>query len=420
VSGPRERLFLLIEDAMKLVTGLFLFALAAGPLAAHAADQTEHLRKVPKVLEDPDIYVNSADGTASFLKIRGLIAREFPNDFNDPGFYCIVHVLRWGETPDKVEKSSWYVYRSELAGYRGAGRWTEEKFRAARIYGSHKVGVLYVHVNVPLARDTEELRNRAATGAITREVVDSATPRDGGAITATSTRGFKLNRIGDYLVELDYTAIEYQIDVTAKLPAPIENLKSVVGLLQSAGGNQVRVALAKGALYASDLFGIVPVPSDISVTGKAKIDTTGDTTELGTHAFDNEGLYNFDFSIGVPLKSYKDLKEDAATQTLQPKAITRDNLLALVNIYLRPVDTKNARALRINPVVGVAVAKRPLDTLVAGASIGLVQVQFLAAYKWVKPELKAGEELDTQPKRIGSWTFGVNIPVKTVVAQLKK
>ena len=405
---------------MKRVISLFLVAVAAMPLAAHAADQTEYLKKVPKVLEDPDTYVNSADGTASFLKIRGLIAKEFPNDFDDPRFYCIVHVLRWGETPDKVEKSSWYVYRSEQAGYRSAGRWTETKFRSARIYGSHKVGVMYVHVNVPMARDTEDLRTKAASGGLTRADVDAAAPRDGSAISATSARGFKLHRIGDSFVELDYTAIAYQIDVTAKLPAPIENLKSVVGLLQGAAALQVSFGMTKGALYASELFGIVAVPSDISVTGKAKIDTSGDTTDLGTNTFDNEGLYNFDFSIGVPLKSYKDLQEDAATGTLQPKAITRDNLLALVNIYLRPVDTKDTKSLRINPVVGVAVAKRPLDTLVGGISIGLVQVQFLAAYKWVKPELPEGEDQDTRPKRIGSWTFGVNVPVKTVVAQLKK
>lgn len=404
---------------MKRVAGLFCFFLMAAPPVTQAADQTEHLKKVPKVLEDPTPYVNS-DGTTSFPKIRGLIAQEFPNDVSDPNFYCIVHVLRWGNTPDKVEKSSWYVYRSEATGYRSAGQWTEEKFRASRIYGSHKVGVLYVHVNVPIAKDSGDLRNRAATGGITRAQVDMAAPRDGGPITATSARGFKLNRIGDYFAELDYTSIEYQVDVTAKLPAPIQNLRDVVGLLQAAGAGGVTFAMTKGALYASELFGIVHVPSDISVTGKAKIDTTSETTDLGTHAFDNEGLYNFDFSIGVPLKSYKDLEEDAVSHTLQPKAVTRDNLLALINIYLKPVDTKDTRALRINPVVGVAVAKRPLDTLVAGVSIGLVQVQFLAAFKWVKPELEEGAELDTRPKRIGSWTFGVNVPVRTVVAQLKK
>jgi hypothetical protein len=190
--------------------------------------------------------------------------------------------------------------------------------------------------------------------------------------------------------------------------------------VQSGAAADVKFDMTKGALYASDVYGIVNVPSDIAVTGKATVDSKGETADLGTHTFDNEGLYHFDVSVGLPLKSYKDLATDAATGTLQPKAITRDNLLALLNIYLKPVDTKDTKSIRVNPVLGVAVAKRPLDTLVAGVSLGLVQVQFLAGYKWVKPQAKEDEELDANAKRIGSWIFGVNIPVRTVVATLKK
>jgi hypothetical protein len=391
---------------------LFAAGLRAEPL--FAADQTEYLKKAPLVLPPT---VGIANPSATYDQIRGLMAVAFPNagaDIDSPDFYCVVHVLEWGDSLNSVSGSKWYVYRGRGGQATPGGPWSIERFRGTRILGSDRLRVAYVHLNVP----AEPTNTQVGVNAL-------AAIKDKGS--ALSSRNSPLVQIGSHLVERDHVGVTYQIDVVKKLPAPIQNLSDALGLLQSAAAG---VQLSSHvALYAADTFDIAHVPSDITIGGKAKWGPPAapTITDLGKQTFDNEGLYAWDISLGIPLRSVKELDFEASGGQVFAKEVERTQLMLFLNLFIKPVDTKNVRFLAFpRPVVGVALSKKPLERLFVGASMGLNKVQVFAGAQWsqIKDAPEPGSDATPQPTsrmKYSDPTFmmGINVPVRQVADFLK-
>ena len=414
-----------------------LSLLVAG--VSQAADQTEYLKKPPTVLAEPGLYIDATTGRLSYERARALVRLVLPlEDTDSPDFYCAIHVLSWGDDTSTIDKSHWYVYRGRGTRTSYAGRWTPALFSGSRIYGSDRLAILYVHLNVPattrMAAETELAPLLATglpkpTGTGNYTIADLLPANADPAPALRSAREQALRSLGSHIVEADYTNISYEMSVIKKLPAPIQNLQDAIGMLQAARADQPFVTLQQRvALYAADVFDVHHVPSDITITGTLTNTTAlaSTTIELGKQTYDNEGLYYWDVSLGIPVTSVTQLDFETSGGEVFAKEVDKAQLMALMNIFWRPVDTKNTKLLLIpSPIVGLALSKKPLSKIMVGLSIGLNRVQVYGGRQWslvdqaAVPAADAPATAETKSEYEQSWVAGINVPVRQVIAFLK-
>jgi hypothetical protein len=446
-----------MQQWMKRTCSAFVIVYAISWSAtARAADQTETIKAPPRVLENADSFVNAADATMTQNQARSLIVAALPGaPVDDPEFYCVIHVVRSKDKAGEIDKSHWYVYRARGSTATAGGRWTPPRFAGNRIYGSHDIAVLYVHTNVPMRREdaarVELLRTLRAlpAGSLLDSSGQPATPEQlvaqnipidpAAPLTIKSQRGKTLARVGTFLVEESYLGASYQVDVTKKLPAPIQNLSdalSVGGFLQAAAATD-QVSTEPGVLYGGRILEILDVPSDVKVSGRLIVketqglNTTEKTFDLGSQTYDNEGLYYWDVSVGLPVRSIKQLNFEAEGGTVFTKEVDKQNMYLMFNVFVRPADTKRLEHKIIpSPLIGIGLSKKPLDTVFTGGSIGLNRVQFFAGAVWVKTleEQQPGEGANPvpasptdprTPRYRPKFMAGINVPARQVAAFLK-
>lgn len=418
------------------VRSLFIAAAAVLLLAdvAAAADQIEQLTKVPEVLMTPENYVSVTKGDMTVTGARNLFSAVFPQeDVESPDFYGVIHVLVWGDDTSKIEQSRWYIYRGRGNRASYGGTWTAQRFRGSRIFGTDRLALLYLHVNVPAAArvDAEaelapQLAKAAKPGVAALSVTDLLPANAEPATTVRSSRRQALRRLGSYIVETAYTRISYRLEVTKKLPAPIQNLQDALGILEAAAPAEPFVTLKQRVgLYAGQVYDILHVPSDITVSGEfaPTLDTKKD---LGKQTYDNEGLYYWDVSLAIPIRSIKQLNFETSGGDVFAKEVDKAQLMGLVNFFWRPIDTKNAKLLLSpSPIIGVALSTNPLEKVLVGLSLGLTRVQVYGGRQWTqvdKPpvpvESAAPPDAKTREYK-ADWMFGINVPVRQVVDFLK-
>jgi hypothetical protein len=402
-----------------------------------AADQTERLSTPPAVLLDAKEYFGSG-ATLSYENAAILVRAAFPKqDTTSDDFYCVIHVLQWGDDTSTIEQSHWYLYRGRGTRSSYGGRWTAARFEESRIFGTDRLALLYVHLNVPAVAKVaaqKELDTQLAGGVPKPTGEGNFTraellPDKGDAsIDLKSARGEPLRVTGDYVVEATYTNISYQIDVVKKLPAPIQNLQDALGILQAQTASAPFVTLSdRVALYARNVYDIRHVPSDITISGKLTTAAAlAKTVDLGRQTYDNEGLYYWDISLGIPVQSMSQLEFETSGGQVFAKEVDTMQLLMMANIYWWPVDTKNTKLLLLpRPVVGVALDKKPLKKILVGLSVGLNKVQVYGGRLWSQvdkaptPDGSATPPTEDTTEYKSDWTFGINASVRQVIDFLK-
>jgi hypothetical protein len=298
-------------------------------------------------------------------------------------FHCIIHVLRWGKD-GKVDKQNWYIYsHGEVKGFNG--KWSYKDFATNdRLFGTSKVWLLYVH----------------------------------------------LNNLGK-----NYYQVRYDFEVRKKLPAPVADLFSVLQLFTSA-------AQAAGEEPLKNVWGggsikIDYVPSDMTVTANilpSKVtveqnrvtnsEVTGPVVAIEKpKTFDNEGLYWWDVSVGIPFRHISQITFDNTSNTVAPKEVTKQNLFALLNLYPIRTDVKTQNFTWIPHFVGgVAIAKKPQDKILLGAGFGPYFANFYLGALFVKQQEKAaaGSAQLIRTHYKPQFTLGLNLPVRGIKAALEK
>ena len=389
----------------KRLFALFAFLCLFSSAVCKAQDQVEIINEPPKLL-DPSIAPKTID--LSTASAAALIERTLGAEYvTDTSYYTLIHILKWKSDQLVVEGQRWYVFNG--------GKWSPQQFEGTRIFGSSHIAVLYIHINargVPVAKLTDAEKKLSERSAL------------------SSTNDRLLVRLdSEMLIESDYLKVTYRVEVTKKLPSPVQNLAALIGLAQ---GDTSKRAVEPVAYYGGRKMVINHVPSDVTVRASmTQGGAIGKDTELGKQTFDNEGRYFWDVSVGLPISKIKELSFNAQDGTVRPKEIDRQKLFAMFNIFFRPIDTKDLHSSRFpHFMAGVALSKKPLDRVFAGAGYGLNKVQVFAGVAFnrvaVPQTLSSGAsasqsqlEADLRQKYSPKFVFGLNLPVRQVVDALK-
>lgn len=329
-----------------------------------------HLNKVTAEIDD----AAGAEVIMSGLKDPANVLIN-PKTFDDKNFYCVIHVLRWSgpatNGSQTIQGQNWYLYNRHKLTV-GSAKTTP------RLFGAKRITLLYIHLNK----------------------------------------------------QTDYQPL-YRVEVTKKTPAYLSRLLGLANLYNSLTAGAVGLAppIHFWAVYTFDVQYKV---SDISITPKITRADTGAVEDAGVaQAFDNEGKYFVDFSVGVPVRKFSQFEFDSTNNRVNAKEVDKTNVLALVNLYPRPIDIKsNSVNLMPHFVGGVAIAKQPLNKIFVGAGFGPVVANFYIGALFVKqPQLSTlqpgdpatPDQLNRDLRRrykaqIG---FGLNVPVGAIVEKLK-
>jgi hypothetical protein len=407
--------------------------------------------------------------------------------------YVVIHVVAYG---DKVS-DDWYLYRSEKGKY-GDPRWTYQKFTGQRIYGARSVFFLFVHTNVKaitqdharqqirnmvlMAHDKKIVREEAAeiekrfasnpqlktslaklpdpdTSAEELNALIEAALKSGSLTvpgTATEvhpfcepTSGEHFQWVGDGEVSSTYLKVRYEAAVVRRTPANIENLRTILGLLFGAHAENLACInlAADDVLWGAGRIDKIGLSSDVSIAGYSvdNIDDVGKPVkedersqrQLGSlGSYNDEQLYWWDASIGIPVHKIKDLQYSDSNNTVTASQVDKQSAYAMFNVMLHPVDLSdpgNNKWPRI--LVGFPLASSPWDKLFAGGAVGLPlkpfkDFQFFAGATFLRTKqpatLAPGDaadpaqlQNDLRIKTTPKFTFGINVPVKSVIDRLK-
>lgn len=143
---------------------LAVFA-ASASLSMRAQEQTFLINGPQGVLSNPPQYVDVNAATMDPANAASLIDATLGSGVRRvKNFYCIIHILRWSND-GKVDKQNWYLYSEKEA-------WLDQRFEGLRIFGTHSVALLYVHLNARSAEfaDLERVSgNRDVLEALFRQ-----------------------------------------------------------------------------------------------------------------------------------------------------------------------------------------------------------------------------------------------------------
>lgn len=309
-----------------------------------------------------NIDINNAT-IASVANAKQIVSTFFQSakiQIPNSDFSCIIHVVRWGvdtkTSKDVVTKSNWYVYNPQSS-------WTDADLLGNnRIFGVGKPYILAIHLNVP-------------------------------------------SGISDFQFAYKYNTVH-------RLPANIQNLQSAIDLFRpSTKGMDLTTSIGMWAL--GSLEG--NPPSDITITSAILNSGVQMNLETSNKKFDDEGLYRWDISIGVPIASYKQLQSVVDnTGQVNTANIDRRNLLVLGNLFLKPVDVKGSTFLTIPHLVGgISLASKPLHGAMAGFGWGPVISNFYIGAMIITDNLP-NHKLAHHYKL----AFGLNLPMRTLAAKL--
>jgi hypothetical protein len=253
---------------------------------------------------------------------------------------------------------------------------------------------------------------------------------------------------GDGGVSTTYAKVRYEAAVVKRTPANIANLKMLLGLIsKSAESEQACIRIrADDGLWGAGRIDDISSPSDVTIAGYSVDDPSRPVKEeertkdqIGSvGAYDDEQLYWWDASIGIPVHKIKDLQYSDSNNTVTATQVSKQSAYAMFDLMLRPVDLSDSgdskwQLPRI--LVGFPLASSPWDKLFAGGAIGIPwgpfkDFQFFAGSTFLsgsKPKtLSAGSTATTAQlqndltiKTTSKFTFGINVPVKSVIDKLK-
>jgi hypothetical protein len=329
--------------------------------------------------------------TNNYLVSKGTPVSQQLTDCNRTTFY---HIVKFEDADhEKIRSQQWYVHDTRQIQF---GEFytqsSQAQFEAAYVRGERNFQFIYVHL---LSTPGEPFRNAMGT---------------------------LLHPVG------------YSITVTRRRPQFLTDAIALAGLVGLPVPGAAAAAVADPVVGYFTVFQFESQFSRSDVTIAAKIGDEKKTPPDGgkgvqtqandsvKKAYVNEGPQWAGLSIAVPLTTYKDVEYNQTDNTLQAKTVKRENIYAVLNVYLPPVDVGQTRFRYLpHPLFGVPIKGQPLRHLMAGLAIGL---------NWVEPFAGVVFNRQQRPIAPGSTTledhlvrklvFGVNIPIGAAKAALAK
>jgi len=259
------------------------------------------------------------------------------------------------------------------------------------------------------------------------------------------TSGDQFQWLGDGGVPSTYANVHYETAVVKRTPANVDNLTTILGLLfgsHAKTNSCVDIdASADATVWGAGQIQNVGLPSDVSIAGYSQAantplkDEDRAAKQIGSvGAYNDEQLYYWDASIGIPVHTLKDLQYSSSDNTVVASQVSKQSAYVMFNLMPYPVDLSTP-SFNFRLLAGFPLSSSPWDKLFAGGAIGLPwkpfqNFQFFAGATFIrdsKPstltpgapatsaQLLNDLKLQTTPK----FTFGINVPVKSVIDKLK-
>jgi len=289
--------------------------------------------------------------------------------------YCIVHFVLW--TGQKIQRDGWFLYKATRTFPLVWNRQTEQDGR--RIFGHKRVAVLLLHMQIAAATEFD---------------------------------------------------ISYKVAINQKTPQPFKNIMTLIGAISPTGG---AAAAPPINVWGGKLVVVEKLPSDMVVSGSVAVN--GEQAKEFTRTYDNEGRYRWDVSIGLPVKTFKELQFNSDGGRVTTAKKDRQNAYGFLNIFPVPVDTKGEAFLTIpHGIVGLPLASKPLHHPFLGIGTGVFKspIKFnvfagvifhrervprtLAEGAAATPDQLEG---DLRTRWVRKFTFGVNFPIGQIKDALK-
>jgi len=328
---------------------------------------------------------------ANIDRLRAIIANSIGTSTRnfEGGDYCVLHVIVWKplvENKSEPDREIWALFRAVPNGAAGV-TWepvidpkNKEIFNT-RIMGEKRVAVLLAHLNTPGAWD-----------------------------------------------------VKYKVTVTQKIPVPIQHALEL--LTNITGG--AREATGVKNVWGARMMLVKYTASDIVVKVNAVTSSTGRPVEQSkehSKSYDNEGKYHWDVSVGLPVKSVREVQFKSDGNRVFAEAKERQSVYGFLNLYPKAVDLKSEKFFTVpHFVFGVPLAAKPLHRPFAGVGTGLysmpIKFNIFAGVVFnrerVPRTLAEGAaattgqlEADLRTRWVRKFMFGINLPVGQIKDAIK-
>jgi hypothetical protein len=335
----------------------------------------------------------------------------------------------------------WYLYHSSDP------KWTFQQFTSRRMYGSPLVLFLFVHLHAKgVTTEKEKNLNTEERKALESNtfIPDPNHPDKALKYLCTSDARAHFTWLTTGAVVDTYVNVHYESAVVKRMPANVANLISIlkiVGPFAQAKELCDLIPTEDINIWGAGRIENIGLPSDVSIAGYTQEtfkEEERSKFQIGAvGAFNDEQLYWWDASIGIPVHKIKDLQYSSSDNTVVASQIDKQSAYAMFNLMLHPVDLSDPKSnLWPRILVGLPLSSKPWDRPFVGGAIGLpikpVQnFQFFAGVTFnsgkrpatltvgsptTNAQLQNNLKIKTTPK----FTFGINVPVKSVLDKLLK
>ena len=341
-----------------------------------------------------DGTVGSKKGVVETTETGGVVTVANATNFQ-AGDYLLVHVIVWkpvkAEEKADAQRQLWGLFKAKDKNnteveWEAQGDPADKNVFNSRIFGGKRVAVLLINFNTPSSWD-----------------------------------------------------VKYTVALNQRIPTPIQNLLTLAANIAPAGGG----AEAAAAPPPKDIWGarmmLVRYPaSDMLV----KVNTiTANETEVEqakdySKKYLNEGRYHWDVSVGLPIKSIKELQyKTDANNRVTTEAKERQSAYGFLNIFPKAVDLSGESFLTVpHFVFGVPLASKPLHHPFAGLGYGVyktpIKFNIFAGVVFnrerVPRTLNVGNsatssqlDSDLRTHWVRKFMFGVNFPISQIKNAIK-
>lgn len=358
--------------------------------------------------------------------------------------YVAIHVVDYGGDSGNSLSDSWYLYHSKDT------KWSFQKFTSQRVYGSPSILFLFVHLNTRGLTKASEDRLRSSSAAEADALIGNTVLKDSSGevhpLCADDT-DYRFQWLGNGAVVNNYANVHYESAVVKRIPANVANLLDILKILGYASHGAaacVRIKTEIVNMWGGARIENIALPSDVTIAGystskdEALKDEDRSKLQIGSvGAFNDEQLYWWDASIGIPVHKIKDLQYSSSDNTVVASQVDKQSAYAMFDLMLHPTDLSDPRS-NVWPriLAGFPLASSPLDRLFAGGGFGLPfkpfrNFQFFGGATFnrskrpatlapgataTNAQLQNDLRIQTTPK----FTFGINVPVKSVLDKLLK
>jgi len=236
--------------------------------------------------------------------------------------------------------------------------------------------------------------------------------------------------------------LKYTVSVTQTTPTPIADALALASNLSGAAPLNAGAEPSTKTAWGAKLMMIKYHASEILVKLSAIPTQSGgapaEQSKESSLKFVNEGKYHWDVSVGLPVKTLRELTfvSDATNgNRISASAKERQDVYGFFNFFPVKVDLKGDHWLTApHFLFGVPLASKPLHRPIAGIGTGMykgpVKFNIFAGVVFIRERvptaLSVGQtasqtqlDNDLHTRWVRKFTFGINFPVSQITSAIK-